>query len=139
MEGVKMRITTVGLEQSNGWTGRQLPPVSSKGPLALRLRALRVALGYHNASAFARTIGVKVTAWSNVENGHPISIALALQLIRRFPTVTLDYVYRGHSLPGELGQRTDEELTRLENQPVPSKLSGRPPKRTWARGQPAGR
>ena len=113
----------------------QPPPIRNRilNGHSVRLRAIRAALGYDNASAFARTVGIGITNWSNFENGRPLSISAAQKLVQRFPSVTLDSLYRGRTdlLPVDLARRIEAELVNL--QPDFSTSSGRP--KAWARGR----
>lgn len=65
---------------------------------AVRMRLLRTWISgdkHGSISDFSREIGVGVTRWSNVENGSPVSHALADTLVKAFPGLTLDWIYYG--------------------------------------------
>lgn len=62
------------------------------------MRRLRVAVagGSHGAiTRFATELGIGVSRWHNVEHGAPVSYALADMLVKRFPGLTLDWIYYG--------------------------------------------
>jgi transcriptional regulator with XRE-family HTH domain len=61
-----------------------------------RLRELRLALGYENASDFARHVKVTVQALSNWETGYRrINVDDAHKISEKIG-VPLDYIYNGH-------------------------------------------
>ena len=60
-----------------------------------RIEATRLALGYTNASAFARLVGISVPALGNYERGERRpNVDQALQIVRA-TGATLDWIYRG--------------------------------------------
>jgi hypothetical protein len=68
------------------------------GAIAFRLRARRhhVAGSGHGAQArFAAQIGVEYRRWNNYECGHNLSRDMAMQLVKTFHGLTLDWIYMG--------------------------------------------
>lgn len=60
-----------------------------------RLKALRAAYGYSEAAAFARFLDIPAQTYNPFENGARLSLPAALQIVRRIPGMTLDYLYFG--------------------------------------------
>jgi transcriptional regulator with XRE-family HTH domain len=68
---------------------------SSLRAIGSRIEALRLALGYTNATAFARRIGITQTRLANYEAGfRRPNIDAALSIVRE-TGASLDYIYRG--------------------------------------------
>jgi hypothetical protein len=66
--------------------------------IAFRLRVLRhhVAGSDHGSQArFAAQIGVEYRRWNNNECAHNLSRDMAMQLVRLFHGLTLDWIYMG--------------------------------------------
>jgi transcriptional regulator with XRE-family HTH domain len=68
---------------------------ASVSAISGRLVALRRALDYENASAFARTVGLGVSALQNYEAGLRRPDIDQAILICRATGVTLDWIYQG--------------------------------------------
>jgi hypothetical protein len=70
-----------------------------KTPLvAQRLLLLQEAFkgtGRGASARMAECLGITLHRWYNVLRGSPLSIALAQQIVVRFPGVSLDWLYRG--------------------------------------------
>ena len=62
---------------------------------AQRMRALRAYMGYDEAKKFAEFLGVAPGTYYHVENGKPISKAIAFAMCRKIPGMTLDWVWLG--------------------------------------------
>ena len=62
-----------------------------------RMRHIREALGYAGQKDFAEAIGITKSRWNNVENGYPVSEALAATLCSRFPGMSRDYIQDGET------------------------------------------
>ena len=79
-------------------------------PQALRMKALREAMGYPTGSGFAAFLNVSVQRWNNVETGFPLGNQLAFLLVKKVPGLTLDWLYLGKpdGLPLELARRLGE-------------------------------
>jgi hypothetical protein len=63
-----------------------------------RARRLREAMGFNGRGgqqAFANFLGVDRGRWNNVECGAPLSKDMALRIVRKFPGVTLDWLFLG--------------------------------------------
>jgi plasmid maintenance system antidote protein VapI len=63
-----------------------------------RARLLREAMGFNGRGgqqAFANFLGVERGRWNNVECGAPLSKDMALRIVRKFPGVTLDWLFLG--------------------------------------------
>jgi DNA-binding XRE family transcriptional regulator len=75
----------------------KMPQSESKEAIAQRLEITRVALGYTKQAKFASAIGgVTPQRWNNYESGRDrLTLNLALVICRKFPQVTLDWLYRG--------------------------------------------
>jgi hypothetical protein len=65
-----------------------------------RARRLREAMGFNGRGAqlaLANFLGVDRGRWNNVECGAPLSKEMALRIIRKFPGVTLDWLFLGRT------------------------------------------
>ena len=65
-----------------------------------RARRLREAMGFNGRGAqqaFANFLGVDRGRWNNVECGAPLSKEMALRIVRKFPGVTLDWLFLGRT------------------------------------------
>ena len=65
-----------------------------------RARRLREAMGFNGRGAqqkFAELLGVERGRWNNVECGAPLSKEMALRIVRKFPGVTLDWLFLGRT------------------------------------------
>jgi hypothetical protein len=72
---------------------------------ARRLIALRFYAGCGDSQTrFAQKYGFTVKQWNNFERGSPLSKEAAIQLVRKFPGLTLDWLHLGKpdGLPGTL-------------------------------------
>jgi hypothetical protein len=59
------------------------------------------------SARMAECLGITLHRWYNVLRGSPLSIALAQQIVVRFPGVSLDWLYRGRpeGLSCEIAER----------------------------------
>ena len=78
-----------------------------------RARRLREAMGFNGRGgqhAFANSLGVERGRWSNVECGAPLSKDMALRIVRKFPGVTLDWLFLGspEGLTAEMARALSE-------------------------------
>jgi transcriptional regulator with XRE-family HTH domain len=64
-------------------------------PGALRLRLLRKAEGGDNSSTWARRMGMTLPQLSNYENGVPLSRNAAIEMVKRIPGLTMDWLFMG--------------------------------------------
>jgi hypothetical protein len=65
-----------------------------------RARRLREAMGFNGRGAqqaFANFLCVDRGRWNNVECGAPLSKEMALRIVRKFPGVTLDWLFLGRT------------------------------------------
>lgn len=62
--------------------------------VAKRLRILR-AMRQLSGPKFAEELGIEYARWNNFERGYPLPAPIALELCRKFPGLTLDWLYRG--------------------------------------------
>lgn len=72
--------------------------ISDKKETAKRLEITRLALGFDIQAGFARALddGVTPQRWNNFESGrNPLTLNPALAICRKFPQVTLDWLFRG--------------------------------------------
>ncbi len=77
---------------------------------AARARAIREYMGYKQGNTFARQVlHMEPTRWNNIEQGYPISKAIAFQLVRAVPGLTTDWVWFGKTdgLPLRLAQELE--------------------------------
>lgn len=83
---------------------------------AERMLRLRTALG-GSQTAFCKLFGFKPQRWSNYENGRPVGLPAALNLVRKIPGLTLDWIYFGDSsgLTMEMAKRLGELPTDLRS------------------------
>ena len=51
--------------------------------------------GRGDQQKFANFLGVERNRWSNVECGAPLSKEMAVRIVRKFPGVTLDWLFLG--------------------------------------------
>lgn len=75
-----------------------------------RLKRLRMAYGFETSTAFAAHLGIGYQRWNAFENGFPLSREVAFVLVKKFPGVSLDWLYFGKidALPLELARRLGE-------------------------------
>jgi hypothetical protein len=62
-----------------------------------RLTHLREEMGYMYVTPFAKYLGVKIGRLWYAENGGPLAKELALIIVERCPSVTLDWLYLGRT------------------------------------------
>ncbi len=92
--------------------------------IGLRIKALRLALGYPRSGEFAETYGVTIQAHSNYERGqNPPTVWPMIALCERYPGVTLEFIFRGipDAMPYKMTQATIAELKKLvgdDNLPI---------------------
>ena len=68
-------------------------PTEGESGIAGRLRQLR-AMKKMSGPVFAKWLGVEYGRWNNYERGFPLPAPIALELCRKFPGLTLDWLYR---------------------------------------------
>lgn len=87
-----------------------------EAPVAKRLRVLRLAEGGDKSNVFAARMGFTPPAYSNFENGVPLSKPAAIQLATRVPGLTIDWLYMGREegLSVDLRRRLSEAAEVLD-------------------------
>ena len=78
-----------------------------------RARRLREAMGFNgrgDQQKFAELLGVDRGRWNNIECGAPLSKEMALRIVRKFPGVTLDWLFLGRTegLTAEMARALSE-------------------------------
>lgn len=84
--------------------------------VGLRIKALRLALGYEKSGDFADSYGASVQQHSNYERGrHPPNIRPMIALCDRHRIEALEWIYRGipKAIPYDLATATLLEYERL--------------------------
>lgn len=95
------------------------------GDVALRCRALTLIYAGGNSRAFAGLIEISPTRWNNIETGGALSKDVARTIIRKFPEISLDWLFLGRD-SGLTRVKSDELLAayrtvRASAAPVPSR------------------
>ena len=85
----------------------------SNEAVAGRLKLLRRVVSGENQTAFAARLGLEVKRWNNFERGSPLSKEAAIMIVKRFPNVTLDWLWLGRT--EGLPTRFQRELEAAEN------------------------
>lgn len=73
---------------------RNAPPDSNEA-VADRLTLLRSVVSGENQTAFAGRLGIEVRRWNNFERGTSLSKEVAFLIVKKFPDVTLDWLWLG--------------------------------------------
>lgn len=68
---------------------------SANQEVARRLTILRHAVAGESQTAFAQRVGIEVKRWNNFERSLPLSKDVAIMLVRKFPGLTLDWLFLG--------------------------------------------
>jgi hypothetical protein len=84
------------------------PKPDSNEAVAERLRLLRQVVSGENQTAFAARLGIEVKRWNNFERATPLSKEVAFLIVKKFPNVTLDWLWLG--IDGGLPSRFQREL-----------------------------
>lgn len=71
------------------------PKPSENSEVARRLTILRLAVAGGSQTSFAQQVGIEVKRWNNFERGLPLSKDVAFSLVRKFPGLTLDWLFLG--------------------------------------------
>jgi hypothetical protein len=103
--------TSLGTGMSERKNPQQTDGLNRTPLVAERLLLLQVVLEGTERGASARMaerLGVTLHRWYNVLRGSPLSIGLAQQIVRKFPGVSLDWLYLGR--PEGLSWQTAEKL-----------------------------
>ena len=85
-------------------------PVSDESKRARRLREAMSFNGRGDQQKFAELLGVGRCRWNNIECGAPLSKEMALRIVRKFPGVTLDWLFLGspEGLTAEMARALSE-------------------------------
>lgn len=88
-----------------------------------RLKKLRHALGVPTQAAMANLLGMELGRWNHYERGMPVPAPIAQAICRRFPGISMDWIYEGNprGLSFEMGVRLGE----FPEFPTPSKETTR--------------
>jgi hypothetical protein len=81
---------------------------SSNESVAERLKLLRWVVSGENQTAFAARLGIEPKRWNNFERAMPLSKEVAFLIVKKFPDVTLDWLWLGNE--GGLPVRLQREL-----------------------------
>ncbi len=63
--------------------------------VAIRCRVLTLLYAGGNSSVFAELVGISANRWNNIENSGALSKDAARQIVRKFPEISLDWLWRG--------------------------------------------
>lgn len=90
---------------------------NEKKEIAARLKVTRLALGSATQTKIAKMIGITEQRWNNYESGRDrLTLNVALDICRKFPQVTLDWLYRGDKSTLRVNFSTDvDESERMVN------------------------
>jgi len=97
--------------------------------VALRCRVLTRLYAGGNSTAFADTIGISPNRWNNIENNGALSKDVAFTIVRKFPEISLDWLWRGKD--DGLPRLRADELAETFRQVVRT-IPAAPPKRKRA-------
>ena len=83
---------------------------------AERMRALRAYMGYDEAKKFAKFLGVSEGSYNHVENGKPISKAIAFRIAYKIPGMSTDWVFFGKKdkLPHDIAIELEKIMARAK-------------------------
>ena len=84
------------------------PRPDSPEAIAERLRLLRRVVSGDNQSTFAARLGIEPKRWNNFERAMPLSKEVAILIVKKFPDITLDWLYLGN--PRGLTVKRQQEL-----------------------------
>jgi transcriptional regulator with XRE-family HTH domain len=92
------------------WYAVMNPGRRAADPTAERLKRLRLALGFPQAAAFARFLGLSKARWNNYERGYPLPREIIFLLCEKVHGLTSDWLYFGYHthLPLDLAKKLGE-------------------------------
>jgi hypothetical protein len=96
-------------------------PPDSDQAVAARLQLLRQVVSGESQTAFAARLGIETKRWNNFERGSPLSKEVAFAIVRKFPNVTLDWLWLGR--PDGMPVRFQRELEEAGNATTPAQRS----------------
>jgi|GEM_PF-3431713 len=73
---------------------RNIRPESNEA-VSERLKLLRAVVSGGNQAAFAAKLGIEYRRWNNFERATPLSKEVAFLIVKKFPNVTLDWLWLG--------------------------------------------
>lgn len=97
---------------------RNVRPDSNEA-VAERLKLLRHVVSGGSQTAFAARLGVETKRWNNFERGTPLSKEVAFLIVKKFPDVTLDWLWLGNE--GGLPVRLQRELAEAGKGIIPGR------------------
>jgi hypothetical protein len=68
-----------------------------------------------NQTAFAARLDIEVRRWNNFERGSPLSKEVAFLIVKKFPDITLDWLWLGN--PNGLTVKRQRELEQAARSP----------------------
>mgnify|MGYP001601771837 CR=1 FL=1 len=92
--------------------------LSESSEVARRLATLRRVVAGESQTAFALQVGIEVKRWNNFERGLPLSKDAAIMLVRKFPGLTLDWLFLG--IEDGLPIKLQRELTEAGKASTPA-------------------
>lgn len=78
-----------------------------------RLKCLRQAISGENQTEFAARLGIAANRWNNFERGSPLSKEVAFLIVRKFPDISFDWLFRG--IDDHLTVKRQRELAEAGN------------------------
>jgi transcriptional regulator with XRE-family HTH domain len=93
-------------------------PEGRNSPTAKRLRALRKAEGGDNSTAWAKRMGMSLPQLSNFEGGVPLARNPAINMAKRIPGLTTDWLFLGREegLPVDLRRRLRDAAKKVDEE-----------------------
>src|SRR5215467_7842830 len=88
----KAHVFQIGSSYERAQRPKKTPLVAER---LLLLQGAFEGTGRGASARMAECLGITLHRWYNVLRGSPLSIALAQQIVVRFPGVSLDWLYRG--------------------------------------------
>lgn len=98
------------------------PRPDTNEAVAARLKLLRKTVSGESQTAFAAQLGIETKRWNNFERATPLSKEVAFLIVKKFPDVTLDWLWLG--IEGGLPVRFQRELAEAGKATTSPKRSG---------------
>ena len=108
-------------------------PVSDASKRARRLREAMGFNGRGDQQKFAELLSVGRGRWNNIECGAPLSKEMAVRIVRKFPGVTLDWLFLGRP------EGLTVKIARALSEPAKGNGAGGDSPRVWLTGDGADR
>jgi len=80
-----------------GFAAMEPAKAESDEAVADRLKLLRRVVSGESQTAFAARLGIETKRWNNFERGSPLSKEVAFLIVKKFPNVTLDWLWLGNA------------------------------------------